>query len=374
MKVCIVTETYPPEINGVAMTLERIATGLGELGHDVSIVRPRQSGDARGGAGAGETVVPGIPLPGYKGLRMGLPCGSRLRGAWRNDRPDVVYVATEGPLGLSAIRAGRALGIPLTSGFHTNFHEYLRHYRVPVLRTFMEGFLRRTHNRTRRTFAPSEDVIARLNEMGIGNTCLLGRGVDRNLFHPDKRDEALRRSWGLENGGVAALFVSRIAAEKNLPLLLKAFERVRGRAPGAACVLVGDGPELPRLRRQHPDLHYAGMRQGADLARHYASGDLFLFPSSTETFGNVVTEALASGLVPVAFDYAAPRRFVREGENGFLAAFGDESAYLEAVDRALARRPDWPALKAAARVSTSRLDWLEIVRGFAGELAEVVSR
>jgi glycosyltransferase involved in cell wall biosynthesis len=370
MRVCIVTETYPPEVNGVAMTLQRVARGLESLGHSVQVVRPRQASEARGTAPEGETIVPGVPLPGYAGLRMGLFCTGRLKRRWRRERPDVLYVATEGPLGLSAIRAGRDLGIPLTSGFHTNFHEYMRHYRLPLLTRFAEGFLRRTHNLTRRTFVPSPDAAERLRESGIENVRILGRGVDRALFSPARRDDVLRREWGAGPEDPVAIFVSRIAAEKNLPLLLRAFARVRERCPGAACVLVGDGPELPRLRREYPEFHYEGMKRGEDLARHYASGDLFVFPSTTETFGNVVTEAMASGLVPVAYDYAAPRQFVRDGENGFLAVFEDGGAYLAALDRALDRRADWPALGRAARESTAELDWTKIVRGFVKELEE----
>ena len=373
MKVCIVTETYPPEVNGVAMTLQRIAEGLREQGNGVRIVRPRQTSEPKGATGPDEHIVPGLPLPGYKGLRMGLPCARRLRKLWTAARPDVVYIATEGPLGLSAIRAGRSLGIALTSGFHTNFHEYLKHYRLPFLERLAEAFLRRTHNRTLRTFAPSADVVARLDAMGIENTRLLGRGVDTRLFSPEKRDESLRRSWGAGPDDLVAIFVSRIAAEKNIPLTLRAFSHIRERFPSAACVFVGDGPERAKLEKTHPQFHCAGMRKGDDLARHYASADLFVFPSTTETFGNVVTEAMASGLVAVTYDYAAPRQLIRDGENGFLAEYAKEPAYMAALDRALDCRKDWPGKREAARSSVKTLDWAAIVKRFEADLAEAAA-
>ena len=318
-------------------------------------------------------MVPGVPLPGYDGLRFGLPCGGRLRKLWSTERPDVLYVATEGPLGLSAIRAGRKLGIAVTSGFHTNFHEYMQHYKLPLLERAVLAFLRRTHNRTRRTFAPSEDVIHHLDGIGIRGTRLLGRGVDRTQFTPEKRDNALRASWGLPEGeGLAAIFVSRIAAEKNIPLALEAFARIREREPEAVCVIVGDGPERARLEQACPELIFAGMRKGDDLARYYASGDLFVFPSLTETFGNVVTEALASGLVVCAFDYAAPGKFIRTGENGYLAEFGNAEAYLKVMDRALAERPAWSSLREAARTSTEPLAWEAIVAQFVMDLQAAI--
>ena len=136
MKISIVTETYPPEVNGVAMTLHRIGTELRQQGHSVNIVRPRQSSEAQHARYEDSLILPGLPLPGYQGLRFGLPCRSKLRQHWQGQRPDIIYVATEGPLGQSAIRAAEALGIPIVSGFHTNFHEYMKHYKMPIMWRF----------------------------------------------------------------------------------------------------------------------------------------------------------------------------------------------------------------------------------------------
>ncbi|MFT4901987.1 MAG: glycosyltransferase involved in cell wall biosynthesis [Lentimonas sp.] len=373
MKICIVTETYPPEINGVAMTLHRIGYELRQQGHSVSIVRPRQSSEAQNAQYPDETILTGLPLPGYDGLRFGLPCRRKLRRLWESDSPDIIYVATEGPLGQSAIRAAEDLKIVIVSGFHTNFHKYMKHYKFPVLEKLVEGFLRKTHNRTRRTFAPSNDVIQHLAHMGVQNIRLLGRGVDTELFHPQKRDAALRQRWGIDGeNGIVALFVSRLAAEKNIPLVIRAFERIKARQPQAACVLVGDGPERKKLEKSHPHFIYAGMQTGEALARHYASADLFVFPSVTETFGNVVTEAMASGLVPLAYDYAAPHRYIQSGQNGYLAAYDQDSAYLAALDRALDEAPNWNKLRTEARTTAEALCWSEIVQGFARELQDTL--
>lgn len=370
MKLCIVTETYPPEVNGVAMTLHRISNELRQQGHSVRIIRPRQSSEAQNARYDDTLIVTGLPLPGYDGLRFGLPCSHKLRAHWATDRPDIIYAATEGPLGQSAIKAAAQLDIPIVSGFHTNFHEYMKHYKLPILAKMVQGFLRKTHNKTRRTFAPSQDVITRLEAMGIEGTRLLGRGVDTTLFHPAKRDAALRQRWGVDDDGIVAIFVSRLAAEKNIPLAAKAFEQIKQRHKNVACVFVGDGPERAKLEKAHPDFIFAGMQTGEDLARHYASADLFVFPSVTETFGNVVTEAMASGLVTLAYDYAAPGRYISDGTNGFLAPFDQSAEFLNATERALEQRAHWPSIRAAARTTAEGLGWAGIVQQFAQDLEE----
>lgn len=373
MKLAIVTETYPPEVNGVAMSLHRISRELARQGHSVNIVRPRQNSESQHATYEDALIVRGLPLPGYDGLRFGLPCRAKLRKHWEATRPDIIYAATEGPLGQSAIRAAEDLGLPIVSGFHTNFHEYMKHYRLPILEKMVRSFLRKTHNRTRLTFAPSRDVIDKLEAMGINDTRLLGRGVDSELFNPQQRDPALRQRWGVNNeSGIVAIFVSRLAAEKNIPLAAKAFEAIQARLPEVACVFVGDGPERTKLKKNHPEFIFSGMQQGEDLARHYASGDLFIFPSVTETFGNVVTEAMASGLVTVAYDYAAPHRFIEEGRNGFLADYDNESEFIAATYRALEAVEDWPAIRSAARTTAEALGWDSIVRDFSKELESVM--
>jgi glycosyltransferase involved in cell wall biosynthesis len=372
MKLCIVTETYPPEVNGVAMTLHRITTELERQEHRVHIVRPRQSSEAQNAAYVNETIVNGLPLPGYDGLRFGLPCRRKLRLLWETDAPDIIYVATEGPLGQSAIRAAADRHIPIVSGFHTNFHEYMKHYKLPILANMVQGFLRKTHNKTRRTFAPSQDVIDRLEAMGIEGTRLLGRGVDTVLFNPNKRDPQLRQRWGVADDGLVAIFVSRLAAEKNIPLAAEAFQWIKSTCPSAACVFVGDGPERSKLEKAHPEFIFAGMQQGEALARHYASADLFVFPSVTETFGNVVTEALASGLATLAYDYAAPHRFIRDGENGFLAPFGKRQEFLNSLTQALENRGHWPEVRKAARQTAEALGWDGVVQQFIDDLDEVL--
>ena len=227
--ICIVTETYPPEVNGVAMTLAHLVAGLRTQGHAVSVVRPRrQSSDSRSDHCDPEvTLVRGLPIPGYEGVHVGLPAGRVLQGCWLQHRPDMVYVATEGPLGWSAVRTAQRLRIPVFSGFHTNFHSYSKHYRLGWLQPLIFSYLRRFHQRTTGTLVPSVDLRDRLQAVGLNNVSVLGRGVDCQLFTPARRCAALRHTWGVSDRDLAVLYVGRVAPEKNLGLAVAAYRAMQ---------------------------------------------------------------------------------------------------------------------------------------------------
>jgi glycosyltransferase involved in cell wall biosynthesis len=286
---------------------------------------------------------------------------------------EVLYVATETPLGIAAIRAAKKLGVPVVSGFHTNFQTYLEKYRLPGLETVAKTLLRTLHNQTARTLTPSEDTAEVLRSWGIANVGVLGRGVDTELFHPGKRDEALRASWGAGPDTLVAMYVGRLAAEKNLPLTAQALVAMQAVNKEVVGVFVGDGPRAKALEVEHPGFVYAGSRVGEDLARHYASADVFVFPSETETFGNVVLEAMASGLAVVAYDYAAPRLLIRDGVNGWLVPFGDSAAFLARVE-AVSREPMPEGLRLRAREMALTHSWARVIEQFEGELLSVCGR
>jgi glycosyltransferase involved in cell wall biosynthesis len=368
--LCIVTETYPPEINGVALTLAHLMEGLRSRGNVVSIVRPRrQRFDCLGqSCNPQVTLVRSLPLPGYRGLHIGLPAGALLRRSWTRHRPDVIYVATQGPLGWSAVRAARRLRIPVFSGFHTNFDNYARYYHAGWLGFLILRYLQSFHNRTDGTIVPSADLRDRLREIGLKNISVLGRGVDSRLFAPEQRSANLRRAWRAGKTDPVALYVGRIAAEKNLGLAIDAYRAMQQVNNGARFVLVGDGPLRAALQRKHPDLIFCGVHTGERLASHYASADIFLFPSETETFGNVTLEAMASGLVVVAYDYAAAHAHIKDGETGLLAGYGDAQAFTRAAAKVALPRQTLRIMGRQARAYAVTLDWQHIVDRFAAIL------
>ncbi|MCB1958236.1 MAG: glycosyltransferase family 1 protein, partial [Rhodocyclaceae bacterium] len=373
LRIALVTETYPPEVNGVAMTLGRMVDGLLERGHRIQLIRPRQQSDggAAGHNGLEEQLVRGVAIPRYADLKFGLPARNALIRRWSSDRPDVVHVATEGPLGWSAVSAARRLGLPVTSDFHTNFDHYSGHYGLGWLRQPVSAYLRRFHNRTAATYVPSHDMARRLVAKGYQGIEVIARGVDCRLFAPARRSADLRAAWGVADDALVVISVGRLAPEKNLAATLRIFDAIRERVPAARLVLVGDGPSRAPLQAERPDVVFAGMRHGEDLAAHYASGDLFLFPSRTETFGNVTLEAMASGLPVVAYDYAGAAELIRDGVNGIVAPFDDEAELRKrAVDAAVAR-DDARAIGRAARKVAEGHDWDRINDAFAAALAAV---
>ena len=370
------TETFPPEVNGVAMTLGRIVEGLLRRGHAVQLVRPRQVNESTIPAPAGldEVLCHGIQLPTYKELRFGLPMKNRLSKIWQAKRPDIVHVATEGPLGWSAVAAARKLKLPVTSSFHTNFHSYSQHYGLGLFKTPIESYLRKLHNRTEATMVPTRALMQELQVRGFKNVSLLSRGVATDLFSPAKRSQSLRESWGASPDDVVALFVSRLAMEKNVGLAISAFRAIKLRLPTAKLVFVGDGPMRKQLEVSCPEAIFAGVRKGEDLAAHYASGDVFLFPSLTETFGNVVPEALASGLAVLSYAKAAAKELITTGQNGVLVSPGEELEFINAAIDLATHLHKQQQIRQSAAASVAHLSWDAIYSSFTETLYSVLER
>jgi glycosyltransferase involved in cell wall biosynthesis len=368
MRIALVTETYPPQVNGVAMTLGQLVEGLVARGHTVQLVSPRQhkTDVVDNASNPAALPVAGLPLPRYDGLRFGLPVGRTLRCAWQKQMPEVVHIATEGPLGHAALRTAQALNLPVTSSFHTNFHEYGQHYGYGFLKNGVTRYLRYFHNQTACTLVPSAGVQRQLTEAGFERVGILGRGVDANLFNPDQRDREMRRRWGADDDQLVVCYVGRVAEEKNVPLLVKAFKAIQQHRPDAKLVVVGDGPTREKLEQAYPEVIFAGMRKGQPLAAHYASADVFLFPSLTETYGNVTAEAMASGLAVVAFDYAAAKALIDTGENGLTVPFADEHAFIDAATQLACDSDKVKALGRAARQRAAACSWQTIVAQFEG--------
>jgi glycosyltransferase involved in cell wall biosynthesis len=282
----------------------------------------------------------------------------------------VLYIATEGPLGLSALRAARRLGIAVVSGFHTNFAQYSMQYGLGLLARLLTHYLRWFHRRTATTLVPSHSQRLELERRGFERLALMARGVDASLFNPARRCQALRDSWGLRPGDIAVLHVGRLAPEKNLGVLHPCLEALQRSYPQRRIrlVVVGDGPQRAGLEQQLRQAVFCGVQRDEALATHYASGDLFLFPSLTETFGNVVLEALASGLGVVAYDEAAAAQHIWHGHNGALAMPGDQAAFIDAAVWLLEEEETLRRVRLNARQHASRQGWQAIIEQFEGHL------
>ncbi len=373
MRYAVVTETWPPEINGVALTVQALAHGLLARGHAVEVVRPRQPGDRHDPAGErsdgalATLLMRGAALPRYPGLRFGLPAMRALGRHWRQARPDAVYVATEGPLGWSAARAAARLGIPVATGLHTRFDRYMRDYGMPWLEGTALAWMRRFHNRADATLVPTLELGRFLQAHGFERVVRLARAVDTAQLCPERRDDALRATWGAGPDTPIAIHVGRIAPEKNLALAVRAFRAIGRQRPDARFVWVGDGPARDALARENPDFIFCGVQRGAELARHFASGDLFLFPSLSETFGNVTLESMASGLATVAFDTGAAREHLQHQVHGALVA--EESGFIDEAVRLAGDHDRLRAMGRAARAAVLKLRPEQVAAEFDALLA-----
>jgi len=376
MRITVVTETYPPEINGVAMTIGRMVSALQQRDHQIQLIRPRQNDlDVPFHDDHIEEVLQrGMSIPRYDGLKMGLPAKSALLRLWTINRPDIVHIATEGPLGWSALSAANKLKIPTSTDFHTNFHVYSKHYGLGWLRKPIIAYLRKLHNKALCTMVPTEGIRKELYACGYENLIVVRRGVDTELFNPAKRSQALRSQWGAEENDLVVLYVGRLAPEKNLPLVLSAFNKMRLKRPEAKLVLVGDGPERDEMEHLNPEHIFAGMRTGEDLAAHYASADAFLFPSTSETYGNVTMEAMASGLAVVAYNYAAAAEHIRNGQNGLVAELDNARHFTEQAVALAGDHLMLSKLGKNARFTTQNIDWKDIYDQFEQVLLKIVNR
>jgi len=334
MRLALITETFLPDVNGVSKTLGQLCRGLVARGVDVDLVWPgvtdREFSDLFSWQARGHQ------LPGYASLKFGWKLPERVKQHWQLNPPDIFYIATEGPLGLSALRYAKKHGIPAVTGFHTNFDQYLTHYRLGWLKKPLQHYLRYFHNASTLTLTPSRQQRQDLLDQGFQRIELLGRGVDTRLFRPDRRSDNFRQKLGISDQQILVGHVGRLAGEKNLPLLLQTFAAIQRQQPSARLLLVGDGPWEKEVQRRCPSALLVGCQQGESLANHYANMDLFVFPSLTETYGNVVAEALASGLPVVAYDRAAARELIQTGKNGWLLdeASGEQAFIQAAVELA----------------------------------------
>jgi glycosyltransferase involved in cell wall biosynthesis len=339
MRISLITETYFPQVNGVSRTLGELVRYLTEQGDQVQLIHP-DYGVAPGGDH--HHRVRSLNLPFYKELYLPLPPFGEVRKAIDGFQPDLVHIATEATLGLSALRHVLRRKIPAVSSFHTNFDQYSGHYRVGWAKGTVWRYLRWFHNRTLETYVPSLTTIRELEARGFERLVLWPRGVDGTIFRPDRpgRND-VRQAYGWRPDDLVISFVSRIAPEKDVAYLATALSIVAARRPDVRILLVGDGPSRGELERRIGAIaRFAGYRTGADLADHYAAGDLFAFSSRTETFGNVILEAMASGMPVVAVRAGGVGDTIQPGATGLLVEPSDPPERFAEAVLSLVDQPD----------------------------------
>jgi glycosyltransferase involved in cell wall biosynthesis len=372
LRLALFTDTYAPQVNGVARTLQRLAEVVTARG---GAVRVFTTDDPEGGDAEHVVRFPGRAFWAYPQLRLAWPPREAVRRAVSDFAPTLVHVATEFGVGLAGRRVAHDLGLPLVTSYHTNFTSYAEHYHLGFLAQPGWQYLKWFHGGAARTFCPTHAIRRELEGRGFANVALWSRGVDGARFAPAYRSAALRAQLGADNDTVVVGYIGRLALEKGLPVAVEAMRQVMAAHPGRVRFLVGgDGPYEEAMRAIAPaGTTFLGRLEGTALSEAFASCDLFLFPSTTDTFGNVLLEAMASGVPVMGADVGPTRELLAPGR-GWLVPPGDARALAERI-AAVVSDPDAlreAAARAFAFAATQRWEavWTALLDDYARVIAD----
>jgi phosphatidylinositol alpha 1,6-mannosyltransferase len=369
VRVTLVAETFTPAVNGVVNSVIRVADQLAERGHHPVVVAPSGASYRSASGHRIEVVrVPSVALPAYRGLAIARP-GLSLAPLLRELDPDVVHLASPAVLGWAAVRAAKELGIPSVAVFQTDLSGFVHRYHLGAANSLLWSRIRRVHNTADLTLVPSSSAAYHLRRHGIGPLALWARGVDGQLFNPARRDEALRAE--LLDGAFGKLlvgFVGRLAPEKRVELLAPT-----SRLAGVGVVVVGDGPRRAALERRMPAARFTGQLTGEQLGRTMASLDLLVHPGASETFCQVVQEALCAGVPVVTAAHGGPLDLVRHGENGWLWAGDDPDVLAAQVAAARDDRIALEQVRARTRVSVVGRTWQRMTDQLIGHYGQAIA-
>lgn len=320
LRVAIFTGSYNHIIDGVTLSLNRLVRFLKDRGIPVKVFSSTVKNPALKTHNDELVSVPSVPIPGRSEYRLAVGFPVQAQKKLKEFDPTLIHIATPDYLGFSAIRFAQANDIPLVASYHTNFTSYLKYYNLDFLKPLGWKYISWFYNQCEHIYVPTTDMVSELCQHGIQNGLRLwARGVDTERFNPNKRDLTWRRKLNFADDDVVVTFVSRLVWEKNLHVYAKVLTNLKQNHKNIKSLVVGDGPVRKDLEAMLPGSKFVGFMTGEELARAYASSDIFFFPSDTETFGNVTLEAMASGLPAVVADAPGSKSLVERGLNGYLA-------------------------------------------------------
>lgn len=372
-RIALFTGAYNHIADGVSLTLNRLVDFLEKADTEVLVFAPTVSDPPVDHAGT-LVPVPSIPFPGRSEYRisLGLPSAARQRLA--DFQPTLFHIATPDLLGYRALKIAQRWNVPAVASYHTHFSSYLKYYGVGGLESTMWRYLANFYAQCEHIYVPSPSMAEVLSDHGITDGLRLwSRGVDTTRFSPALRSLEWRRAQGVRDDEVLVSFIGRLVWEKGLRVYADVIEGLQQRGVPHRSVVVGDGPALDELKERLPETLFTGYLNGTALSRAYASSDIFLFPSDTETFGNVTLEAMASGLPTVCADATGSRTLVEHGETGLLIAPGDSAAFFAAVHQLVEDAPERRRMGIAALRRARQFDWHTILSRMVGFYDEVVN-
>ena len=361
MKIEIVTDTYAPDANGTAVSLGFLVKGLIAKGHDVQVVKAGKSEDHEGVIG-----VKSVKVPIGSGVRWGMASKKWFRQRWQENAPDIIFVATEGLMGYRASKVAHDLNIPVARGFFANKHYYSSLYALSSVGGLMKKYMKQSHEDAYMTIVPTEACRQQLQDLGVLNVHVLGRGVDSTVFSPHHRDMALRKEWGAWQEELVFGIVGRLSVEKNHTAIMRLVQKLQQEKPQQSIklVVVGDGELKDELKTQFPDAIFMGQQSGDALSRCFASMDVLLHGGESQCFGNVVWEGMASGLPVITYRSVASADIIEHGYDGLLADSGDESGFYSLMHCLSADASLRKEMGLAARKKVLSHSWESIVERF----------
>lgn len=371
LRIALFTGAYNHIADGVSLTLNRLVDFMGRQGAEVRVFAPTGPRPALEHAG---TLVPvrSIQAPGRPDYRISLGLSTEARMILTRFKPNLFHIATPDFLGLGALGTARRSGTTVVASYHTHFASYLDYYRLGMLEGATWKYLKWFYDQCRQVYVPTPSMLEVLKGHGIASDLMLWpRGVESDLFNPAKRSMAWRQERGIDDDEPVVTFVSRLVAEKGLGVVADVVKGLESSGVKHRAVIVGDGPERRSLEGSIPSAVFEGHLRGESLATAYASSDIFLFPSETETFGNVTLEAMSSGLPAVVADATGSNALVTDGVTGFLAPPRDSRAFLDRVSRLVTNGELRAKMGAAARHDAERYEWKRILAQIASYYEEL---
>ncbi|MEM9750736.1 MAG: glycosyltransferase family 1 protein [Pseudomonadota bacterium] len=377
LRIALFSGNYNYQRDGANMALNRLVDFMERQGAEVLVFSPTSQEPAFEPAGT-LVSVPSAPIPFRSEYRIAFGLPKRIRSQIVDFKPNLIHLSAPDLLGRAALRLSARLGVPAVASFHTRFDTYLRYYGLSMLEPAARGLMRSFYSNCEHVYAPSESVAQTLREQGWGRDVRLwSRGVDHTQFQPERRDMAWRRSMGIADTEVAVAFVGRLVLEKGLECFGRVVDTLRARGVAFRPLIVGDGPERQWMEERMPESAgavFTGFLEGEDLARAYASADVFFNPSKTETFGNVTLEAMASGLPTVCANATGSRSIVVDGETGYLVETSQANGYADALQRLLQDADLRAAMSASALVRSRDFGWDVVMLGLLAQYEEVLAR
>ena len=371
MKIAIFTDTFIPQVNGVAKTLERFTGYLQRNGIEYYVFAPENT--AEDSFVTNVKKMKSLPLSIYPECRLAIPNPVFIKKELQRFQPDLIHIATPFNMGLFGMYYAKRLGIPLVGSYHTDFDAYLKYYKVEFLSRFLWNYLRWFHSSLQKTFVPSHETLKQLQNKGFRDLHIWSRGVDCSLYHPHYEKQTVRDTYGIGAKYILS-YVGRMAPEKDIDTLIEIIQKINQTLGDSVhWLLVGDGPLTEEMKANVTEnVTFTGYLKGKELAAVYASSDLMVFPSATETFGNVVLESLASGTPVIGANAGGVKNILQHGTTGYLCNPKDTDAFCAAIEDLLDSGPIIEKMGQSGREYALSQNWDTIFEKLLGHYKDVI--